>query len=124
MSIADLYIPVAVLLGVGIFFAVLLPVLSTNLGPRKAQDNRASRQHTAYESGIVPVGEGQRRLPIKFYRMAVLFILFDIDIIFLFPYAIVMKKLGYFGLWSVLLFVVVFVLGDIWVWKKGVLEWE
>ena len=123
MSIADLYIPVAVLLGVGIFFALLLPGLSLSLGPKKA-DDLSKRKHTAYESGIVAVGEGQRRLPIKFYRMAVLFILFDIDIIFLFPYAIVMKKLGYFGLWSVLIFIVVFVLGDIWVWKKGVLEWE
>ncbi|MGB1250172.1 MAG: NADH-quinone oxidoreductase subunit A [Candidatus Promineifilaceae bacterium] len=123
MSIADLYIPVAVLLGVGIFFALLLPGLSLSLGPKKAGD-LSKRKHTAYESGIVAVGKGQRRLPIKFYRMAVLFILFDIDIIFLFPYAIVMRKLGYFGLWSVLLFVVIFVLGDIWVWKKGVLEWE
>ncbi len=123
MSIADLYIPMAALLAVSIFFAILLPGLSLALGPKQAED-QSKRKHTAYESGIVAVGKGQRRLPIKFYRMAVLFILFDIDIIFLFPYAIVMRKLGYFGLWSVLLFVVVFVLGDIWVWKKGVLEWE
>ena len=123
MSIADLYIPMAALLAVSIFFAILLPGLSLALGPKQAED-QSKRKHTAYESGIVAVGKGQRRLPIKFYRMAVLFILFDIDIIFLFPYAIVMRKLGYFGLWSVLLFIVVFVLGDIWVWKKGVLEWE
>lgn len=120
MSIAELYIPIAVLLGISIFFAVLLPVLSLNLGPQRP----ASRKLSPYESGMAPIGEAQRRLPVKFYRLAVLFILFDIDIIFLYPYAVAMRKLGLFGLWSMLIFVVIFVLGDIWVWKKGVLEWE
>lgn len=120
MNIAELYIPVAVLLGIAIFFALLLPILSLSLGPSKMNERKGS----AYESGIVPVGEGQRRLPIKFYRIAVLFILFDIDIIFLYPYAVAMRKLGFFGLWSMLIFVIIFVLGDLWVWKKGVLEWE
>ena len=120
MNIAELYIPVAVLLGIALFFACLLPILSLNLGPQKMNERKGS----AYESGIVAVGEGQRRLPVKFYRIAVLFILFDIDIIFLYPYAVAMRKLGLFGLWSMLIFVVIFILGDIWVWKKGVLEWE
>ena len=115
-----LWIPVLALFFVSIFFPVLLYVLSVNLGPQKPDKIDLS----AYESGIVPIGEGQRRLPVRFYRLAVLFILFDIDIIFLYPYAVAMRKLGYFGLWSMLLFVVIFVLGDIWVWKKGVLEWE
>ncbi len=115
-----LWVPVAVLFGISLFFPLLLWVLSLNLGPRKPTE----RKGTAYESGIIAVGEGQRRLPVKFYRLAVLFILFDIDIIFLYPYAIAMRKLGYFGLWSMLIFVLIFVLGDIWVWKKGVLEWE
>lgn len=120
VSIAELWVPVAVLLGIGIFFAVLLPILSKILGPQKPSD----RKGTPYESGIVAVGEAQRRLPVKFYRIAILFILFDLDIIFLFPYAVAMKKLGLFGLWSVLIFIVIFVLGDIWIWKRGVLEWE
>lgn len=120
MSIAELYIPVLVLLGISIFFAVLLPGLSLSLGPSKP----SARKGSAYESGIVPIGKAQRRLPVKFYRLAVLFILFDIDIIFLFPYAVVMRELGLFGLWSMLIFVAIFILGDIWVWKKGVLEWE
>ncbi len=122
MNITELYTPVAVLLGVAIFFAVLLPVLSLSLGPNK--EGASSRISTPYESGIVPVGEAQNRFRVKFYRLAVLFILFDIDIIFLYPYAIVMRKLGYFGLWSMLIFVIIFILGDIWVWRKGVLEWE
>lgn len=120
MSIAELYIPVLVLFAISIFFAVLLPGLSLSLGPRKP----TVRKGGAYEAGMVPIGKANRRLPVKFYRLAVLFILFDIDIIFLFPYAVAMRKLGMFGLWSMLIFVAIFVLGDIWVWKKGVLEWD
>lgn len=119
-EIVTLYLPLAVLFGIAMFFAVLLPVLSLSLGPRRP----SSRKLTPYESGMAPIGRAQRRLPVKFYRIAVLFILFDIDIIFLFPYAVAMRELGLFGLWSMLIFVVIFVLGDIWVWKKGVLEWE
>ncbi len=115
-----LWVPVAALFLVSLFFPVLLFVLSVNLGPQKPDKLNLK----AYESGIVAVGEGQRRLPVKFYRLAVLFILFDIDIIFLFPYAVAIRRLGYFGLWSILIFVVIFVLGDLWIWKKGVLEWE
>lgn len=114
------YLPIAILLGIAIFFAVLLPVLSVSLGPRRP----TVRKMTPYESGMTAIGVAQRRLPIKFYKMAVLFILFDIDIIFLYPYAIAIRKLGLFGLGAMLIFVAIFVLGDIWVWKKGVLEWE
>ena len=120
MSIAELYVPLIALLLISLFFAFLLPILSLSLGPSKPN----ARKGSAYESGIVPIGKAQRRLPVKFYRLAVLFILFDIDIIFLFPYAVVMRKLGMFGLWSMLIFVAIFVLGDIWVWKKGILEWD
>ncbi|MCB9420862.1 MAG: NADH-quinone oxidoreductase subunit A [Ardenticatenaceae bacterium] len=114
------YLPIAVLLGISIFFAVLLPVLSLSLGPKRP----TARQLTPYESGMTAIGEAQRRLPVKFYRIAVLFILFDVDIILLVPWAITFRKLGYFGLVAMLIFMVIFVLGDAWVWKKGVLEWE
>lgn len=114
------YLPIAVLLGIALFFALLLPVLSLNLGPKRP----SARKLGPYESGMAPIGEAQRRLPVKFYRIAVLFILFDIDIILLVPWAVTFRKLGIYGLWAMLLFIVIFILGDIWVWKKGVLEWE
>ncbi len=114
------YIPVAVLLGIALFFALLLPVLSLSLGPRRP----TARKDMPYESGMTPIGQAQRRLPVRFYRIAVLFILFDVDIILLVPYALVLRELGLFGLWAFLIFMVVFILGDLWVWKKGVLEWE
>ena len=114
------YLPVAVLFGIAVFFAVLLPILSLNLGPKRLK----GRSLSPYESGIVPIGEAQRRFPVKFYRIAVLFILFDVDIILLVPWAVSFRDLGYFGLWAMLIFMVMFILGDLWVWKKGVLEWE
>lgn len=114
------YLPVAVLLGIAIFLAVLLPILSLSLGPKRP----SARQLAPYESGMAPIGEAQRRLPVKFYRIAVLFILFDVDIILLVPWAVSFRKLGYYGLAAMLVFMVMFILGDAWVWKKGVLEWE
>ncbi len=73
---------------------------------------------------MVAIGEAQRRLPIKFYRIAVLFILFDVDIILLVPWAVTFRKLGFYGLGAMLIFMFLFILGDLWVWKKGVLEWD
>jgi NADH-quinone oxidoreductase subunit A len=114
------YLPLAVLLGIAIFFALLLPILSLSLGPKRPN----IRKRSPYESGMTAIGEAQRRLPVKFYRIAVLFILFDVDIILLVPWAMSFRELGYFGLVVMLLFMFMFILGDAWVWKKGVLEWE
>lgn len=114
------FLPVGVLLGIALFFALLLPILSVNLGPKRL----SGRSLAPYESGMTPVGEAQRRLPVKFYRIAVLFILFDVDIILLVPWAVTFRNLGYFGLWAMLIFMAMFIIGDLWVWKKGVLEWE
>lgn len=114
------YLPVAVLLGIAIFLAILLPIMSLSLGPKRP----SARQLAPYESGMAPIGEAQRRLPVKFYRIAVLFILFDVDIILLVPWAVSFRKLGYYGLVAMLIFMAMFILGDAWVWKKGVLEWE
>ena len=113
------YLPVAVLLGIALFFAFFLPIASINLGPRRA----AGRDLAPYESGMTAIGEAQRRLPVKFYRIAVLFILFDVDIILLVPWAVSFRELGMYGLVAMLIFMAMFILGDVWVWKKGGLEW-
>lgn len=114
------YIPIAVLTGIALFFAILLPILSLSLGPRRP----SARKGTSYESGMTPIGEAQRRLPVKFYLVAVLFIIFDIEIIFLLPWAVTFRALGLFGLAEVLVFILILVVGFAWVWKKGALEWE
>ena len=114
------YLPIAVLLGIALFFAFFLPIASVSLGPRRA----AGRDLAPYESGMTAIGEAQRRLPVKFYRIAVLFILFDVDIILLVPWAVSFRELGMFGLVAMLIFMAMFILGEVWVWTKGVLEWE
>lgn len=119
-NLLDLYIPIAVLFGVALFFAILLPVLSLSLGPKRPSE----RKLTPYESGITPVGEAQRRYPVKFYLIAVLFILFDIEVIFLLPWAVTFRQLGLFGLVEVLVFIGILLVGYVWIWKKGALEWE
>jgi NADH-quinone oxidoreductase subunit A len=114
------YIPIAVLLGIAVFIALLVPILSLSLGPRRPN----ARKLSAYESGITPIGVAQRRLPVKFYLIAVLFILFDIEIIFLLPWAVTFRQLGLFGLAEILIFMAILAVGFIWIWKKGALEWE
>jgi len=114
------YIPIAVLFGIALFIALLVPILSLSLGPKRPTDRKLS----PYESGITPIGVAQRRLPVKFYLIAVLFILFDIEIIFLLPWAVTFRQLGLFGLVEVFIFVGILVVGYIWIWKKGALEWE
>ena len=114
------YISIAVLSGIALFFAILLPVLSLNLGPKRPTARKAS----PYESGMTPIGPAQRRLPVKFYLVAVLFILFDIEVIFLLPWAVTFRSLGIFGLTAVLIFVAILTIGLVWEWKKGALEWE
>jgi NADH-quinone oxidoreductase subunit A len=114
------YIPIAVLLGIAVFIAILVPILSLSLGPRRP----SARKLSPYESGITPIGPAQRRLPVKFYLIAVLFILFDIEIIFLLPWAVTFRQLGLFGLAEILVFMAILVVGFIWIWKKGALEWE
>jgi NADH-quinone oxidoreductase subunit A len=119
-NLQNLYIPIAVLFGIALFFGLLLPILSVSLGPRRP----TARKQSPYESGITPIGAAQRRLPVKFYLIAVLFILFDIEVIFLLPWAVTFRQLGLFGLVEVMIFVAILVIGFIWIWKKGALEWD
>lgn len=114
------YIPIAVLFGIALFIAILVPILSLSLGPRRP----TARKLSPYESGITPIGVAQRRLPVKFYLVAVLFILFDIEVVFLLPWAVTFRQLGFFGLVEIVIFVAILIIGFIWIWKKGALEWD
>ena len=114
------YLPIGILLLFSLLFGLIVIFISVILGPRRATPKKL----TPYESGMTPIGPAVRRLPVKFYLTAVLFILFDIEIIFLLPYAVIVRKLGLYGLIVVLEFVVILAIGLIYVWKKGALEWE
>jgi NADH-quinone oxidoreductase subunit A len=73
---------------------------------------------------MVPIGPGTRRIPVRFYLVAVLFILFDIEVVFFFPWAVVFRQLGLFGLVEMLIFILILTVGYVYAWKKGALEWE
>jgi NADH-quinone oxidoreductase subunit A len=77
-----------------------------------------------YESGMVPIGPAVRRLPVKFYLVAVLFILFDIEVVFFLPYSAVARQVGLAGLLAMGVFFIVLLVGFIYEWRKGGLEWE
>ena len=94
--------------------------LSRILGPRRP----TKRKLEPYESGMTPIGPAMRRLPIKFYLVAVLFILFDIEIVFLLPFAVVARQLGLFALIEMAIFIVILLIGYVYAWRKGALEWE
>jgi NADH-quinone oxidoreductase subunit A len=102
--------------GLGAVLLGLSLVLGRVRGSRTAQ--------TTYESGIPPLGHARERFSIKFYLVAVLFILFDIEIVFLYPWAATYGQLGLLGLVEMLLFVVILVLGLAYAWAKGALEWQ
>jgi NADH-quinone oxidoreductase subunit A len=114
------YLPILVLFLLAVFVAVFVIVASALLGPRKS----SSRKLSPYESGMQPIGQAIRRFPVKFYVVAMLFIVFDIEAIFFFPYALVFRQLGVFGLLAMGVFAVLLVAGFVYEWKKGALRWE
>lgn len=114
------YLPILLLVIVALLFAGGSVLLSSLMGPRRATPVKLE----PYECGIPPVGLARDRFSIKFYLVAVLFIIFDIEIIFLFPWAVIFQDLGWFGFFEMAAFVLVLGLGLAYVWLKGALEWE
>jgi|SRR5689334_19492134 len=114
------YVAIALMVGLSTIVALIAIGLGYLFGPRK--DSAAKSM--PYESGMIPYGEGTRRMPIRFYLIAVLFILFDIEVVFFLPWAIVFRQLGLFGLIEMAIFIVILLVGYIYAWKKGALEWE
>jgi NADH-quinone oxidoreductase subunit A len=114
------YLPIAILIILSTAVAGIAIVLGHLFGPRRP----SLRKSLPYESGMRPIGPGTRRMPVRFYLVAVLFILFDIEVVFFLPWAIVFRKLGLFGLVEMLIFIAVLLVGYVYAWKKGALEWE
>ncbi|NJD37490.1 MAG: NADH-quinone oxidoreductase subunit A [Geobacter sp.] len=114
------YLPIILLILIAIAFGLGSVVFSSLIGQKKYSKVKMA----PYECGCEPIGTARDRFPIKFYLVAVLFILFDIEAVFLYPWAVLYKKLGLFGLVEMGLFVVILFVGYIYVWKKGALEWE
>jgi len=104
---------------------VLLPVLfllSRKLGPRESSNKS---KNTSYESGVSnPIGSSESRFSAKFYLVAILFVLFDVEIVFMFPWAVNVRELGYFGLFEMFTFVTLLLFGLIYIYRIGALKWQ
>jgi NADH-quinone oxidoreductase subunit A len=114
------YAPILILVLIATFIAIFVITLSSVLGPQRP----SRRKLMPYESGMEPIGKAQSRFDIKFYRVAMLFIIFDVEVIFLFPYALVYRELAVYGLIAMGVFFAVLIVGLIYEWKKGALQWD
>ncbi len=118
MELRD-YLPIFILLIIVVLFVGGALVASHLVGRRKYGKEKMG----PYESGMIPVGDARRRFSVKFYVVAILFILFDIEVVFMYPWAVIFKKLGVFGFVEMMVFIAILLVGFIYVWKKGALEW-
>jgi NADH-quinone oxidoreductase subunit A len=118
------YLPVLLQIVIAIGFAVSALLISVLLG---ATGRRTRAKDTAYECGMLPQGEGQPRFSVKFYLVAMLFILFDLEIVFMYPWAVVYKEaIGQSSLvlWSMLSFISILMVGYVYALRKGALDWK
>jgi NADH-quinone oxidoreductase subunit A len=119
-SYPEMYFPVLLQVAIAMAIAALMLGLSFALGKRVR--NRV--KDIPYESGIVPTGDARHRFSVKFYLVGMLFILFDIEAIFLYPWAVVYRELKMFAFLEMLVFIVLILCGFFYIWKKGVLDWS
>jgi len=114
------FLPIFILIAVAAAFAVIALVVPFYLGPR----NPTPIKTDTYESGKLPYGDARRQVPIHYYMVAMLFMMFDIEVVFLYPWAVLFKQLKLFGLIEMGIFILILFVGFIYVWKKGALEWD
>ena len=114
------YVAIALMIVIATLVALIAIGMGNLFGPKKPSSSKSM----PYESGMSPYGEATRRLPVRFYLIAVLFILFDIEVIFFLPWAVVFRQLGLFGLIEMVIFIVILLVGYVYAWKKGALKWE
>ena len=114
------YFPVFVFIIIGLVAGLLFLTLGNLLGPKR----HYAEKDTPFECGFEAFETARMRFDVRYYLVAILFILFDLEIAFMFPWAVVFKDLGAFGFWSMFVFIVILTVGLIYEWKKGALEWE
>ena len=116
----DGFLPILIMIGLGVGFSAGNVLLSQFIGPRKPTPEKSA----PYECGMPPVGDARERQSVKFYLVAMIFLLFDIEIAFLYPWAIAFRELGMVGFWQVVTFFGLLVTGYIYVWRRGAFDWS
>ncbi|WP_028608291.1 NADH-quinone oxidoreductase subunit A [Paenibacillus harenae] len=117
---ANNYVVVAIFIALGI----LLPVVALTVGRLLRPNKPTNPKQTTYESGNEPVGEGQVRFNIRYYLFALMFVIFDVETVFLYPWAVAYNKLGLFVLVEMFVFAAMLLVGLLYAWKKKVLKWN
>jgi NADH-quinone oxidoreductase subunit A len=114
------YLPVLIFLLVGLGLGVVLIAINRVLAPHHPDEEKLS----PYECGFEAFEDSRMKFDVRYYLVAILFIIFDLEIAFLFPWAIVLKQIGMIGFWAMVVFLGILVVGFIYEWKKGALQWE
>ncbi len=113
------YIPVVLAVGIGGVVVAAMSFLNRILGPSEHTEVKDE----TFECGNLPSGTAWARWSIKFYLVAILFIVFDVEIVFMYPWAVILRELGMFGLIEMLIFVTILAVGYVYAWRKGAFEW-
>ena len=114
------YLPILIFLAIAVGVAAAAIVASLIAARQRPDPEKVS----PYECGFEPFDDARRRFDVRFYLVAILFIIFDLEVAFLFPWAIALGQIGMFGFWSMMVFLAVLTIGFVYEWKKGALEWE
>ena len=114
------YLPVLIFIVIGLGLGTVMIVMGAVLGPRRPD----SEKQSPYECGFEAFEDSRMKFDVRYYLVAILFIIFDLEIAFLFPWAVVLDEIGMFGFLAMMVFLGVLVVGFIYEWRKGALEWE
>ena len=114
------YLPILIFLGIAIAMSGMMVMASYMIARQRPDAEKVS----AYECGFEAFDDARRRFDVRFYLVAILFIIFDLEVAFLFPWAVALGDIGLFGFWSMVVFLGVLTVGFVYEWKKGALEWE
>jgi len=114
------YLPIGIMIVLAVGFGLFLININKLLGPSNPSEEKLS----TYESGMEPVRTARERFSVKFYLVAMLFIVFDIEIVFMYPWAVMFRQLGVFGLIEMVVFIAILLVGYLYIWRKGALKWH
>lgn len=114
------YLPILIFLGIAVGLSVIIVAASYIVARQRPDSEKVS----AYECGFEAFDDARSRFDVRFYLVAILFIIFDLEVAFLFPWAVALGDIGVFGFWSMMIFLGILTVGFVYEWKKGALEWE
>lgn len=124
MTMLDNYLPILIFIIIGVLMALAIVIGSKVVSYILRTHRPHAEKLSPYECGFEPLGDARQRFDVRYYLVAILFIVFDLEVAFLFPWSVVMRKIGWIGIAAMGIFLLILVVGFVYEWKKGALEWE